>query len=146
MDCGQHIIRIARIYKNRRYPFKDQLTRTVFATALPKVVIMAAADMGGDFCVRGGVRAAGLFSFALLLLLVVADRLPYAVADLRRPRFYFFLWILWPLSLFLSPSPAPLGPGLYILYPHFVSRDREIPIHALRMEGDSPNILHVWTS
>ena len=23
MDCGQHIIRIARIYKNRRYPFKD---------------------------------------------------------------------------------------------------------------------------
>lgn len=90
MDCGQHIIRIARIYKNRRYPFKDQLTRTVFATALPKVVIMAAADMGGDFCVRGGVRAAGLFSFALLLLLVVADRLPYAVADLRRPRFYFF--------------------------------------------------------
>ena len=58
MDCGQHIIRIARIYKNRRYPFKDQLTRTVFATALPKVVIMAAADMGGDFCARGGVRAA----------------------------------------------------------------------------------------
>ena len=48
-----------------------------------------------------------------------------------------FLWILWPLSLFLSPSPAPLGPGLYILYPHFVSRDREIPIHALRMEGDT---------
>lgn len=61
MDCGQHIIRIARIYKNRRYPFKDQLTRTVFATALPKVVIMASADMGGDFCARGGVRAAGLF-------------------------------------------------------------------------------------
>ena len=48
-----------------------------------------------------------------------------------------FLWILWPLSLFLSPSPAPLGPGLYILYPHFVSRAREIPIHALRMEGDT---------
>ena len=48
-----------------------------------------------------------------------------------------FLWILWPLSLFLSPSPAPLGPGLYILYPHFVSRDREIPIPALRMEGDT---------
>ena len=48
-----------------------------------------------------------------------------------------FLWILWPLSLFLSLSPAPLGPGLYILYPHFVSRDREIPIHALRMEGDT---------
>ena len=85
MDCGQHIIRIARIYKNRRYPFKDQLTRTVFATALPKVVIMAAADMGGDFCARGGVRAAGLFSFACLLLLVVADCLPYAVTNLRRP-------------------------------------------------------------
>lgn len=85
MDRGQHIIRIARIYKNRRYPFKDQLTRTVFATAMPKVVIMAAADMGGDFCARGGVRAAGLFSFACLFLLVVADRLPYAVADLRRP-------------------------------------------------------------
>ena len=90
MDCGQHIIRIARIYKNRRYPFKDQLTRTVFATALPKVVIMAAADMGGDFCARGGVRAAGLFSFACLFLLVVADCLPYAVTNLRRPRFYFF--------------------------------------------------------
>ena len=48
-----------------------------------------------------------------------------------------FLWILWPLSLFLSPSPAPLGLGLYILSLHFVSRDREIPIHALRMEGDT---------
>lgn len=85
MDCGQHIIRIARIYKNRRYPFKDQLTRTVFATALPKVVIMSAADMGGDFCARAGVCAAGLFSFACLLLLVVAYRLSYAVAYLRCP-------------------------------------------------------------
>ena len=90
MDCGQHIIRIARIYKNRRYPFKDQLTRTVFATALPKVVVMASADMGGDFCARGDVRAAGLFSFTRLLLLMVTDCLPYAVTDLRCPRFYFF--------------------------------------------------------
>ena len=85
MDCWQHIICIACIYKNRRYPFKDQLARAVFATALPKVVIMASADMGGDFRARAGVRAAGLFAFARLLLLVVADRLPYAVAYLRRP-------------------------------------------------------------
>lgn len=96
MDRGQHIIRIARIYKNRRYPFEDQFASAVFATALPKVMIMASADMGGDFCARGGVRSAGLFTFACLLLLVVADRLPYAVSNLRRPHFYFFrgFWTL----------------------------------------------------
>ena len=38
--------------------------------------------------------------------------------------------------LFLHPSRSPPGPGLYILSPRFVSRDREISIHALRVEGD----------
>ena len=38
--------------------------------------------------------------------------------------------------LFLHPSRSPPGPDLYILSPRFVSRDREISIHALRVEGD----------
>ena len=50
--------------------------------------------------------------------------------------FLLFSWLLDPLMLFLHPSRSPPGPGLYILSPRFVSRDREISIHALRVEGD----------
>ena len=55
VDRRQHIIGVACIYKNRRYPFEDQFASAVFATALPKVMIMASADMGGDFCTCAGV-------------------------------------------------------------------------------------------